>query len=86
MEKGQWSSVAAMANYLHDDDEGKQEAQMKLDGTRVDCATSNVNANIRGRPRTTAHVSGGLNISGHQGRRGKFFRKCASHGEAWRRG
>lgn len=29
MEKGQWSSVAAMANYLHDDDEGKQDAQMK---------------------------------------------------------
>jgi hypothetical protein len=29
MEKGQWSSVAAMANYLHDDDEGKQEAQIK---------------------------------------------------------
>jgi len=29
MEKGQWSSVKAMANYLHDDDEGKQEAQMK---------------------------------------------------------
>jgi hypothetical protein len=29
MEKGQWSSVAAMANYLHDDDEAKQDAQMK---------------------------------------------------------
>ena len=29
MEKGQWSSVKAMANYLHDDDEGKQDAQMK---------------------------------------------------------
>jgi hypothetical protein len=29
MEKGQWSSVTAMANYLHDDDEGKQEAQIK---------------------------------------------------------
>jgi hypothetical protein len=29
MDKGQWSSVAAMANYLHDDDEGKQEAQIK---------------------------------------------------------
>jgi hypothetical protein len=28
MEKGQWSSVTAMANYLHDD-EGKQEAQIK---------------------------------------------------------
>jgi len=39
-----------------------------------DCATSNVNANIRGRSRTTAHVSGGLNISGHQGRRGNFLR------------
>ena len=46
----------------------------KLDRTRVDCATSNVNANIRGRSRTTAHVSGGLNISGHQGRRGNFSR------------
>jgi hypothetical protein len=29
MEKGQWSSVTAMANYLHDDDEDKQEAQIK---------------------------------------------------------
>jgi hypothetical protein len=29
MKKGQWSSIAAMANYPHDDDEGKQEAQMK---------------------------------------------------------
>jgi len=29
MDKGQWSSVAAMANYLHDDDEAKQDAQMK---------------------------------------------------------
>src|SRR3984893_8088307 len=29
---------------------------------------------IRGRSRTTAHVSGGLNISGHQGRRGNFSR------------
>ena len=29
MDKGQWSSMAAMGNYLHDDDEGKQEAQMK---------------------------------------------------------
>jgi hypothetical protein len=28
MNKGQWSSMAAMANYLHDD-EGKQDAQMK---------------------------------------------------------
>lgn len=26
MTKGQWSSTAAMGNYLHDDDEGKQEA------------------------------------------------------------
>jgi len=26
---------------------------------------SNVNANSRGRWRTTAHVSGGLNTSGH---------------------
>lgn len=29
MNKGQWSSVAAMANYLHDDDKGKQQAQIK---------------------------------------------------------
>jgi hypothetical protein len=29
MEKGQWSSVKAMANCRHDDDEGKQDAQMK---------------------------------------------------------
>jgi hypothetical protein len=34
---------------------------------------SNINANIRERSRTTAHVSGGLNIFGHQGRRGNFF-------------
>jgi hypothetical protein len=27
-EKDQWSSVTAMANCLHDDDEGKQEAQI----------------------------------------------------------
>lgn len=46
----------------------------KLDRTRVVSATSNVNANIRGRARTTAHVSGGLNISGHEGRRGNFSR------------
>ena len=26
---GQWSSTAAMGNYLHDDEEGKQEAQIK---------------------------------------------------------
>jgi hypothetical protein len=53
----------------------------KLDRARVDCATSNVNANIRGRLRTTAHVSGALNTSGHQGRRGNF-RECASDSEA----
>ena len=29
MQKGQWSSTAAMAHYLHDDDESKQDAQMK---------------------------------------------------------
>lgn len=29
MKKGQWSSTAAMAHYLHDDDEAKQDAQMK---------------------------------------------------------
>jgi len=30
MQKGQWSSTAAMAHYLHDDDdEGKQDAQLK---------------------------------------------------------
>ena len=29
MQKGQWSSNAAMAHYLHDDDEAKQDAQMK---------------------------------------------------------
>jgi hypothetical protein len=33
-----------------------------------------VNADIRGRSRATAHVSGGLNISGHQGRRGNLSR------------
>jgi hypothetical protein len=27
--QGQWSSTAAMGNYLHDDEEGKQEAQIK---------------------------------------------------------
>jgi hypothetical protein len=29
MKKGQWSSLAAMANYLHHDGEGKQDAQIK---------------------------------------------------------
>ncbi|WP_415914740.1 hypothetical protein [Rhodopseudomonas palustris] len=29
MQKGQWSSTTAMAHYLHDDDEAKQDAQMK---------------------------------------------------------
>ena len=29
MKKGQRSSTAAMAHYLHDDDEAKQDAQMK---------------------------------------------------------
>ena len=29
MQKGQWSSTAAMAHYLHDDDEAKQDAQIK---------------------------------------------------------
>lgn len=29
MKNGQWSSTAAMAHYLHDDDEAKQDAQMK---------------------------------------------------------
>ena len=29
MKKGQWSSTAAMAHYLHHDDEAKQDAQMK---------------------------------------------------------
>jgi hypothetical protein len=29
MKKGQWSSTAAMAHYLHDDDQAKQDAQMK---------------------------------------------------------
>jgi hypothetical protein len=29
MKKGQWSSTRAMANYLHDDEEAKQDAQMK---------------------------------------------------------
>jgi hypothetical protein len=46
---------------------------------------SNVNANTRGRSRTTARVSGDLNIFGYQGRR-EIFRECASHNEASRRG
>jgi hypothetical protein len=29
MKKGQWSSTKAMVNYLHDDEEAKQDAQMK---------------------------------------------------------
>jgi hypothetical protein len=29
MEKGQWSSTAAMGNDLHNDGEGKREAQIK---------------------------------------------------------
>jgi hypothetical protein len=29
MKKRQWSSTAAMAHYLHHDDEAKQDAQMK---------------------------------------------------------
>ncbi|MDA9410609.1 hypothetical protein [Bradyrhizobium sp. CCBAU 45384] len=40
---------------------------------------------IRRRWRTTAHVSGGLNISGHKGD-GEIFRECARHSEASRRG
>jgi hypothetical protein len=28
-DEGQWSSTAAMGNYLHDDDQGKQDAQEK---------------------------------------------------------
>ena len=35
---------------------------------------SNVNASIRGRSRTTAHVSGGLNIPGHKGATREIFR------------
>ncbi|KWV51512.1 hypothetical protein AS156_12370 [Bradyrhizobium macuxiense] len=35
MQKGQWSSTAAMAHYLHDDDEAKQDAQMKRIKRRV---------------------------------------------------
>jgi hypothetical protein len=29
MKKGQWSSTTAIANYLHDDEEAKQDARMK---------------------------------------------------------
>jgi hypothetical protein len=29
MRKGQWASTAAMAHYLHHDDEAKQDAQTK---------------------------------------------------------
>jgi hypothetical protein len=29
MKKSQWSSTKAMANYLHDHEEAKQDAQMK---------------------------------------------------------
>ncbi len=29
MQKGKWASTAAMAHYLHDDDENKQDAQAK---------------------------------------------------------
>jgi len=29
MQEGQWSSTAAVAHYLHNDDEAKQDAQMK---------------------------------------------------------
>jgi hypothetical protein len=29
VKKGQWSSTKAIANYLHDDEEAKQDAQMK---------------------------------------------------------
>ncbi len=54
----------------------------KLDA-RVGCVTSNVNANTRGRSRTTAHDRGGLNISGHQGDVGNFLR-MRSHSEASR--
>ncbi|WP_083633288.1 hypothetical protein [Bradyrhizobium sp. NAS96.2] len=35
MQKGQWSSTAAMAHYLHDDDEAKQDAQMKRIKRRI---------------------------------------------------
>lgn len=37
---------------------------------------SNVNASIRGRSRTTAHVSGGESIPGHKGATRKFFAKA----------
>jgi hypothetical protein len=30
IQKDQWSSTAAMAHYLHDDDEAEQDAQMKM--------------------------------------------------------
>lgn len=46
----------------------------KVNRARVDCAMSNVNANIRRHLRTTAHDSGGLNVSGYQRRRGNFSR------------
>ncbi|WP_181769324.1 MULTISPECIES: hypothetical protein [Bradyrhizobium] len=29
MKKGQWSSTRAMVNYLHGDDEAKQQSQLK---------------------------------------------------------
>src|ERR1700739_1823007 len=54
----------------------------KLDRTRVDCATSNVNANIRGRSRTTAHVSGRFEYFRTPRATRKFFRECASDSEA----
>ena len=35
MQKGQWSSPKAMANYLHDDDATKQDAQIKRNKRRA---------------------------------------------------
>jgi hypothetical protein len=35
MQKGQWASTSAMAHYLHDDDEAKQDAQIKRIKRRV---------------------------------------------------
>jgi len=56
------------------DDVRRQIEGIHAEASSITVAERLVNANIRGRLRTAAHVSGGLNISGHQGRRGNFSR------------
>jgi len=73
-ERMDWLVTVVRQFFLVDCISRSPRIRTKLDRTRVDCATSIVNANIRGRSRTTVHVSDALNTFGHQGRRGNFSR------------